>query len=345
MSPTAPPQRVWTFTESHCRSTRLVPTLSRRGGKFLAVHFPISAYQFSDPSFQAFLHSQLHWLNPVVPLTHWETQVGEFMVDRISEPHFPYEMSITGRDYTKKCMLSKFSRATQFASGNSLESIIGAIAIGAGITKRSLPATNVVVGRSFFFERNTSRWEAMKEIATAYNYEIYFDATGYLVIRPFLDPSTSVPVIYIETGPDGQLASYEKSTSDSNIFNHWLVTGESSDSEVTPVWAEAKNEDPNSPTSIAEIGDRYNEIVSALVETTAQAQALADARLAVSQLEEFELNFESLMLPWLEVGEILGWVDPRPAPGDPSTFLLSNLTIPLELAPMSGTGRRVTIVS
>lgn len=315
------------------------------GGKYVAVHIPITAYQYGDPDFVQFLHAQMHWLNPVKPLAHWECQVGEFMVDRISEPHFPFEMSLTGRDYTKRCMLSKFSQATQFAAGNALESIIGAIAIGAGITKRSMPATGITVGRSFFFERGTTRWEAMKQICTAYNYEIFFDATGFLVIRPFFDPTTAVPVLYIKTGAEGQLASYEKSTSDSNLFNHILVVGESSDSAVVPVWAEAKNTDPTSPTSIAEIGDRYMEITSALVETTAQAQALADSMLAISSLEEFELNFESLMCPWLEVGEIVGWEDPRPAPGDPSTFLLSNLGITLDLAPMSGQARRVTVVS
>lgn len=315
------------------------------GGKYVAVHYPATGYQYTEPDFAGFLHSALHWLNPVKPLAHWEVQVGEFMVDRISEPHFPYEMTITGRDYAKKCMMSKFSTATQFASGNALESIIGAIAIAAGITKRSLPATGVVVGRTFFFERGVTRWQAMKDICTAYNYEIFFDATGYLVIRPFNDPTTSVPALFINTGEDGQIASYEKSTSDAMIFNHILVVGESSDSNVVPVWAEAKNENPDSPTSIAELGDRYDEVTSALIETTLQAQALADARLAVSQLEEFELSFESLMFPWLDVGEILGFIDPRPAPDDPSTFLLSQLDISLDLAPMGGTGRRVTIVS
>jgi hypothetical protein len=51
------------------------------------------------------------------------------------------------------------------------------------------------------------------------------------------------------------------------------------------------------------------------------------------------------MLPWLEVGEILGWSDPNPSPGDPDKFLLSSLGISMDLGPMSGVGRRVTIVS
>lgn len=314
------------------------------GGKFVAVHLPITAYQHTDFAFRQFLLAQTQWLNPVIALARWEVQIGEFMIDRITEPHWPHEITVTGRDYTKKCMLSKFSEATQYSAGNTLESIIGSIAIAAGVTKRLLPATGVTVGRAFFFERGTTRWEAMKEIATAYNHEIYFDATGYLVLRPFRDPTTTAPVVYIETGSEGQVATYEKSTSDASLFNHVLVTGENSDSDTPLVWAEAKNEDPNSPTSIQEIGDRYTEISSAFIETEEQAQELADSFLAVSQLEEFELSFETLMMPWLEVGDIMGWVDPNPAPGDPSTFLLSSIDLPLDLSPMGGNGRRVTRV-
>jgi hypothetical protein len=313
------------------------------GGKFVAVHFPVTPYQHANTEFRLFLKAATDWLNPVVPLAHWEVQVGEFMIDRISEPHFPHEVKITGRDYTKKCMLSKFAQATSFAAGHSLESVIAAISTGAGITKKLLPATGVVIGREFFFERNTTRWEAMKEICTAYNYEIYFDPTGYLTIRPFRDPSTTAPVIYIETGPDGTAASYEKSTSDASLFNYILVSGENSDADTPLVWAEAKNEDANSPTSIQELGERYWEFVSAFVETEEQAQELADGYLGVHQLEEYELSWESLLLPWLEVGEIMGWIDPNPAPDDPTTFLLSSLNIPLNLGPMSGTGRRVII--
>ncbi len=315
------------------------------GGRFVALHYAPTPYQHADESFREFLHAAMGWLNTVEALAFWEVQIGEFMVDRISEPHFPHEMKITGRDYTKKCMLSKFSEATQFLAGNALESLIGAIAIGAGVTKRLLPATGVVVGRAFFFERGTSRWEAMKEIATAYNHEIFFDATGYLVIRAFRDPSTSVPVLYIETGKEGQVASYEKSTSDASLFNFVLVSGESSDTAIVPVSAIRKNTDPNSPTSIEEIGERYWEFISAFVETQAQADELADSYLAIHQLEEFELSFTTLVLPWLEVGDILGWIDPNPAPGDPSTFLLSSLDISLGLEPMGGVGRRLTIVS
>jgi len=315
-----------------------------QGGRAVVYSFPVDEGQYKVDNFALLMLASLDWLNMTKPLAAWEVQIGEFMIDRITESNFPYEMKITGRDYAKKCLGSKYVEATQFAAGQKLETLIGAIATGAGITKRLLPATGVVVTQAFFFDRGTSRWEAMKEIATAYNYEIFFDATGFLVIRPFRDPTTTQPTLVIRTGEEGQIASYTKSTSDTSLFNHVLVSGESSDADTIPVWAEAKNTKPNSPTSIAKIGDRYWEYTSPFIETTAQAQQLANTYLSIHQLEEFELSFESLFIPWLEVGDILGWEDPRPATGDPHTFLLSSLSLPLKLGPMSGVAKRVTIV-
>lgn len=316
-----------------------------RGGRAMALSFSMNFDQYDVPQFVNMLASIFLWLNTVKPITHWETQIGEFMVDRISESSFPHDMKITGRDYTKKCMGSKFTEATQFTTGLALESIIATIAGAAGIIKRSLPGSGVAVNRTFFFDRGVSRWEAMKEITNAYDYELFFDAMGYLTMRPYRDPVTTSPTLFVETGREGQLASYTKTTSDARIYNSIVVTGESSDSSTINVYGKAKNEDPNSPTSILKIGERVYQYSSSFITTFAQAQQVADNFLAVHALEEFELSFESLMLPWLEVGDILGWKDPNPAPGDPSTFLLATISIPLSLGPMSASARRVTNVS
>lgn len=313
--------------------------------KWIMFHGPIYADIFTQPQFRNFLATAFGYLNPVSTLDSWETQIGEFMIDRISESHFPHEMKITGRDYAKKCLNSKYLHATQFDAGEVLDEVISSIAGAAGIVKRLIPSTGIEIGRDFYFDADTSRWAAMKELATAYNYELFFDATGYLVMRPYHDPATSSPSITLQTGREGQLASYDKSTSDTSIYNVIIVLGESSDSDVLPVYAVARNDDLDSPTSTIELGERVYRYSSSFIETEEQAQELADSWLAIYAMEDFELSFESLMLPWLEVGDIIGWVDPNPAPGDPSSFLLSTLTIPLTLEPMSGSAKRMTVVS
>lgn len=307
---------------------------------FADIPLPDEAYEF--PQLRMLLLSIANWLNPIRAISEWETQVGEFMIDRISEGHFPRHYKITGRDYSKKCMLSKFRYATQFATGQALETIIGSIAGAAGITKRLLPATGITVNKKFYFDRGVTRWDAMDEIAKAYEHEIFFDAQGYLVLRPMRDPATEDPLYTFATGnPDGVIVSFNKSTSDTRIYNVISVTGESSDQAIPPVHASAENNDPDSPTSVPNLGERVYEFVSSFIQTEQQAQDVADSFLKVHALEEYDASFETLMLPWLEVGDILRFVDPNPAPQDPDRLLLTTLTIPFELGPMSSSGKRV----
>jgi hypothetical protein len=75
-----------------------------------------------------------------------------------------------------------------------------------------------------------------------------------------------------------------------------------------------------------------------------QAQQYCNDIIKVAALEEFELNFSSLVYPWWEVGEIVEFEDPRRGVDEPDRFLLTSLNFPLALGPGDGTAKRVTIV-
>src|ERR1044072_2226887 len=184
----------------------------------------------------------------------------------------------------------------------------------------------------------------MKEIADSYGYELFFDANGYLVMREYLDPLYSPLALELLTGAAGNLVSFEKSTNDSRVYNHIVVTGESSDAGLLPVFAEAKNLEPSSPTRISRIGDRVYTYTSSFITTVGQAQDTADKFLKIHALEEYDLNFSTISFPWVEVGEIVRFYDPRPGIGDPDRFLISSLSLPLGLGPMSGNAKRVAVV-
>lgn len=304
--------------------------------------------------------SQLHYDRPLLEKTttpsayytgskyatytgKWEVQIGEFMIDRMSEPFFPNIVSITGRDYAKKCLTSKFGQATGFSSGTTIETVIRAIGQNAGITKFLFPVTGKTLGRDFVFEAGVERWKAMTEIAKAYGHELFFDTQGFCVLQQLQDPATSPVVAIFKTGAKGNLASYDKSMNDSRIYNHMVVTGEAT--ETIPVFAEAKNEQPNSPTRIARIGDRVYRYTSSFITTVAQALDVAERFLKIHALEEYDVNIDSLVYPWLEAGDIIQFLDPDAGANQPTNFLLSSLTIPLGLAPMSCNAKRVAIVS
>ena len=303
---------------------------------------PAVANVYRLPGMRSLMMSALSWLSRYAPIKEWEMQVGEFMIDRISQGRFPPNVTINGRDYVKKCSSSKYLFATEFAPGQKLEAIIATIAGSAGVTKRILPVTPVTVNKSFYFDRGVTRWEAMREIVKAYDYELFFDSQGYLVMQQVRDPALTPPIFRFSTGSEGVLVDIQKSTSDTRIYNVVVVTGESSDAAVLPVFAVARNESPTSPTSVAAIGERVYQYTSSFITTTEQAQTVADSFLAVHALEEFEANFESLLLPWLEVGEIIGFDDPDPYDDAPESLLLTSLTIPIKgVGGMTSTGKRV----
>lgn len=276
--------------------------------------------------------------------SEWLTQIGEFQIDRITETSGNRDLiTITGRDHTKKLLNSKFRYTTLYESTDKLEDVVEAIAFAAGVTKFDLPVTGSVLDVDVIFEAGSTRWDAIKQVCVAASYEPFFKPNGELTIEPYSDPSSTPPDFVFDVGPEGVLVTYDKEATDNHLKNVFVVSGESSD--TIPVTAVAANHTAGSPTSVEEIGERVDIITSPLIVTELQAQKLADNMLAVAGLEEFNINFTSLVLPWLDVGSIID----LPAIDNGSTYystryLFSSFSIPLNLAPMSGNAKRITLV-
>lgn len=288
----------------------------------------------------------IQWLTPA-PDQVWETQIGEFLIDKITSTHFPREIQIQGRDYAKRLMGSKFTDAVSFAAGTSIDVVVKAIATNAGITKFNLNAQNAVLGRTLTFDRTTSRWEAISGICTAASIEVFFDRFGFLVTRPYLDPVSSPISLELSTSSTlGNLVGFTLSSDDTRLYNKVVVTGESqADAANGSIWqGVASNTEPSSPTRISKIGERTYFYTSSFFTSDAQCLLWAQTLLSQVALESFELDFTSLVFFWLEVGEILRFTAPSLSDSQPTRYLLSNISIPLGLESMTGNGKRVTIV-
>jgi hypothetical protein len=284
------------------------------------------------------------WLDDTRDRTYsYETQIGEFMIDEISHGSGVDTVKVKMRDYVKKCKLNGFKTAVTFKAGQDLDVVVRALAANAGLTKVQIGDTGKRLGRDFLYESGTDRWSAMKELATSYGFDLYFNAQGVLVMPLFEDPATKAPLFTFKTGSGGSLVSYEKTTNDTRIYNHIIVIGQAANQ--TPIYAEAINNVAKSPTSVGEIGDRVYRYNSSYITTYDQALATAKSFLARNALEEFSVSLESIAIPWLEAGHVVNFIDPDPAPGDPTKFLLTDLTMPLGLGSMSGTARRVRQVT
>jgi hypothetical protein len=271
----------------------------------------------------------------------WERQLGLFRIDSITKGRFPNTIKVTARDRTKDLRTSQFPFTTLFPENHPIEEIVRAIAVAGGITgsQMNLPLTGKSTSYEYSFDSGGERWAAIKEVCTSYGYEVFFTNDGILTMRQFQDPYAMVPQYTFQTGVEGNLASYDKSLSDNFLRNHIVVIGENA-SQV-PVFAEAENTSPTSPTRIARVGRRTEKFDSAFVETYAQALEVAQRFLKVKALEQYEVSIEAIVTPYMDVGEVVEIIDPNPSPGDPTKFLLQNTTIPLVLGPMSASAGRV----
>jgi len=256
-------------------------------------------------------------------------QVGEFFIDIIERSNFPRTtLHVTGRDAAKVLAEDCFGLPQLFTTGMAPEDVIRQIATGGGLTKFSLAATGQTLGADVTFDSGTSRWDACQKTADAFALELYVDPGGYLVERPFLDPAVAPLAFTFKTGaPDGNLADFTPSASGASLYNHVLVTGK--DSAGNAIIGEAENHDPTSPTSIENLGRRstWKPEADPLLTTVDQCNARAAQLLAHAALVDYTVNADALVIPWLDAGEIVGFLDPDADEGEPTRYRLASFPI------------------
>jgi hypothetical protein len=275
------------------------------------------------------------------PGINWERQLGVFYIDNISEGHFPSTIKLVARDKTKKLKNSQFPFSTLFPENHPIEEVVRAIAVAGGIPSEqmNLPLTGESLSYEYVFDSGSERWGAIAKVCQSYGYEAFFTSEGILTMQRYADPFLMLPQYEFKTGVNGNMAEYSKGLSDAFLRNHVVVIGENANQ--VPVFAEAKNTNPSSPTRIARIGQRTEKYDSAFIETYEQALDVAQRFLKVKALEQYELDIQSIVVPYMEVGEVVSFIDPNPSQGDPTNYLLQSFTIPLGLGAMNARAGRV----
>lgn len=347
LAPTARAAAIWSYA-----STTVYPAIydqNINGARWFHYQpmLPLGTGSVGYARAAGLLEQAVGWLYSYADTRSFEFQIGEFCIDSIDQDNFPSLMKVTGRDYAKRLLASKFEQSVAFTTGTSVDQLVRAVAANGGIRKMLLDSGGAQLTADISFERGTERWKAIKDVCTASGVEVFFDRQGYLITRPFLDPTTSPIAVVLKAGANGgNLAKYNKRSSDARVKNIIIVTSENQDDLAGGnVWfGRVENTEPSSPTRTERLGDRHEFIKTALLRNHEACEDLARQRLRIAALEEFDLNFSSLVYPWLEVGEVLRFEDPTPGRDEPDRYLLSTLSIPMKLGPMSGTGKRITIV-
>ncbi len=206
---------------------------------------------------------------------------GVFIVTNPETLSRPTERTMTIQGNDKTYLLSgspigKFVYETTIEQGVKISTAIKELA--AGINKFLFDDCDVKVPYDLTYAAGNSRWKAMKELADLAVYALYFDANGYLRFRPQYDLKTTPPVWTYQPEDYTLYAGSNKRLDDSDLRNHILVIGGSS--QTATVTAQAMNDNPDSPFSIQRIGSRLHiHGPDPLITTEELAQARADYEL------------------------------------------------------------------
>ncbi|MFE5159147.1 DUF5047 domain-containing protein [Streptomyces sp. NPDC056697] len=176
------------------------------------------------------------------------------------------------------------------------------------------------------WDAGADRWDAVVQIATAMQAEIYVDAINRFVIADVPDPLTSPVVWDVADGEGGTLVSAARTMSRNNVYNAVVVSSENTASNATPVSAVATDNDPNSPTRWGgPFGRKPLAITTALATTQAGCQSIANYKLADLIAPNVQTSASSLPNPALEAGDCIR----ISAAGRKELSIVQSFTVPL----------------
>jgi hypothetical protein len=245
------------------------------------------------------------------------------------------QIRIAGLDRSARIIDARFEAPYQITAGtnyaiaiaNTLHQAWGDLPINFASTDLRTP--------TLIAQEGDDRWEFCQQMATAISMSLYFDGDGVCVLTPI---TSTDPVATISEGKDGVLLEADRNWTREGTYNRVIATGENT-GETMPVRGVATDDDPFSPTYYFGPFGRVPRFYSSpFITTVSQANAAAQSILQNELGTTEQVNFGSLVLPYLEPGDVLRIT--RQRAGIDEEHMLTSLTIPLSAAAsMSGQTR------
>ncbi len=197
-----------------------------------------------------------------------------------------------------------------YAAGTTFDSAMHDLATRGGIplSRQNYEPSTLTLPADYAVNEGTSWWTHLTTLAGSMAHVIYFDGLGNLVRRgnPLL---VNAPSTYTFTpGANCIVTDAQRTTDLTNIYNHVIVVGASS--QTATVRGEAQLLDAGSPYYKSQIGDRVvfvgaggklNDMTpDPAIGTVAQAQSVAQAILVQHLGRQEALSLKGRNLPALE---------------------------------------------
>lgn len=279
----------------------------------------------------------------VAPGTIEYVDLGIFLIDRpsVDVKTTGATLQLQGRDRMKTIEKSRFSAPTTYTAGQRIRDMISDLATDAGFPVAHLDlddAGKTLQADRTYEAQNDDRLSAAMDLARDYSLELFANALGYLELHVKPDPLTASTAFRFERGAEAIMLGLSREWSDERAYNHVVVTGEAPDQ--TPVRGEALDLNPASPMYVyGTAGDRPYFYTSAMIRTTGDAQALANAMLPEVGLEEEEISLPSVVHPALEAGDAIEVIEPLSKAS--GRYFIDAVTIPIGGGPMMIRSKRL----
>lgn len=191
-----------------------------------------------------------------------------------------------------------------FNNGTNVKSIVDAILIQAKDPKvcnflGGGQNTSYKIIRSY---GSNTYADILLELARFLSYEIYYDVEGRLTMHEINNPMENDSSWDYTTDERAYLGS-DKSIDYTNAYNVVRVIGANLNGDI--IVGTAKNENPNSPTSIQAIGEKeLPPIIEDIYRTVSQAEGYAKYRLEHDHRMPESVSLKSVKMYHLDVGDV-----------------------------------------
>ncbi|WP_336786967.1 hypothetical protein [Paenibacillus sp. MMO-177] len=218
---------------------------------------------------------------------------GVFVISQPEATHKPNANTVTINGQDKWYLLTgnfgKFTHITTVNKGTKISEAIKIIAGNAGVTKMIIDDADAVLPYDLTYQIGQNRGQALKDLADkAFTdderaYEVFYDVNGYLRFTPVKDPLSEAPVWSYKVDNDTLYAGSSRKLDDTELFNHILVFGGSSNTAEFRTEIIVTEQDPKwtgSPYTIEQIGDRMFAYNDGNPDSNIDTQSQCDARAA-----------------------------------------------------------------
>ncbi|TDP97643.1 DUF5047 domain-containing protein [Labedaea rhizosphaerae] len=260
--------------------------------------------------------------------TEW-VGLGYFRLYEVSQDDAPQgQLHLTGQDRMSALVDARVTQPRQFDTSASVglifDTLIGEVLPGVSVAY-DFAAYSTTFPTSHVLEED--RQAFLQDIADALGKQFYagYDGRFYLVDAPSLaDP----PVWTVKEGAGGVLVKASRSRSRSGVYNAVVATGDQASDTTASVRGIALDLNVASPTYwFGPYGQVPRFYSSSFIVTQAQADAAATAMLQKSIGLPSTMDFQSIVNPALEGGDVVGLEYEADTPT--RNYILDTFTVPL----------------